>query len=98
MDYDSLSERGLPSDIEAEKTILGSILLNNELATEASLLLGSGDFSLDSHRHIFDARVSLRNSGNPIDTVTLPRLLIDRSELKQVGGVTYLATLGDGVP
>jgi replicative DNA helicase len=98
MERDPLSESSLPSDIGAEKTILGAISLNDELIAQALDLLETDDFYLDSHRKIFDAMVSLKKSGNPVDTVTLPRLLADRRELEQVGGVTYLAMLIDGVP
>ncbi|HEX5735714.1 MAG TPA: DnaB-like helicase N-terminal domain-containing protein [Blastocatellia bacterium] len=98
MERDPLLEKGLPSDVEAEKAVLGAISLNNGLLTQALSYLEKKDFFLDSHSRIFDAMVSLKESGNPIDTVTLPTLLTERNELQQVGGVTYLASLIDGVP
>jgi replicative DNA helicase len=98
MDADSLFDKELPSDLEAERAVLGAPLLNNDLIDQASKWLGRDDFFLTSHKLIFDAQLSLRNSGNPIDPITLHALLKDRGVLDQVGGVAYLATLGDGVP
>lgn len=98
MQGDPLLEQGLPSDVNAEKAVLGAITLNPDLIAQALAILQTTDFHLDSHRRIFDAMVSLRQSGNPIDSVTLPALLTERKELEQVGGVTYLASLIDGVP
>jgi replicative DNA helicase len=98
MQSDPLSEQGFPAAIDTEKAILGSITLNNELIAQAIDLLEADEFYLDSHKRIFDAMASLHECGNPIDSVTLPALLIERKELEQVGGVTYLASLIDGVP
>jgi hypothetical protein len=98
MQSDQLSEQGLPSDVNAEKSILGAITLNPKLIAQALAILETADFYLVSHRKIFDAMVSLQQSGSPVDTVTLPGLLNERKQLEQVGGVTYLASLIDGVP
>jgi hypothetical protein len=84
--------------VNAEKSVLGAITLNPELIIQALAILRVADFYLVSHRKIFDAMVSLQQSGSPIDTVTLPALLNERKQLEQVGGVTYLASLIDGVP
>jgi hypothetical protein len=98
MQSDPFSEQGLPSDVSTEKSILGAISLNPELLTQALAVLETADFYLSSHRQIYNAMLSLRQSGKPIDSVTLPSLLNDRKQLKQVGGFTYLASLTDGVP
>ena len=98
MSNDPLSEQGLPSDTNTEKSILGAIIFNPELLSQALAILETADFYLGSHKQIFDAMVTLSESGNPIDTVTLSALLNDRKQLEQVGGVTYLASLTDGVP
>lgn len=95
---DPFSDQGLPSDVNVEKSVLGAIILNPELIAQAIAILKTSDFYLDSHRNIFDAMVSLRQSGDPIDAVTLPALLNERKQLEQIGGVTYLASLVDGVP
>lgn len=98
MQDDPLLEKGLPANVNAEKSILGAILLNNELIGQAEMILEREDFFLNSHQRIFDAMVSLKETGNPIDGVTLFALLNERRELDEVGGITYMATLIDGVP
>ena len=97
MSNDSLSDTGLPSDVNTEKSILGAIILNPELLTQALAILETSDFYSGSHKQIFNAMVSLRQSGSPVDKVTLPSFLNDRKELEQVGGFTYLASLTDCV-
>ena len=98
MQRDPFSEQGLPSDVNTEKSILGAISLNPELLTQALAVLETADFYLGSHRQIFDVMISLQQRGKPIDNVTLPSLLNDRKQLEQVGGISYLASLIDGVP
>lgn len=97
MQRDPFSEPGLPSDENTEKSVLGAIILNPELLTQAFAILETSDFYSGSHKQIFNAMVSLRQSGSPIDNVTLPSFLNDRKALEQVGGFTYLASLSDGV-
>jgi replicative DNA helicase len=91
-------ERGLPSSLDAEKTILGAILLDNFSYNEAAEHLRPDDFFLDGHRRIFQRMIDLSESGRPIDIVTLPEELGRHKELQAVGGVTYLSSLTDGLP
>jgi replicative DNA helicase len=89
----------LPANPEVERSILGSILLNDALYDEASSAgLVAEDFSLDSHRRIFRGMCSLAESSSVIDTVTLINLLEERHDLAAVGGVGYVSSLLDGVP
>jgi replicative DNA helicase len=90
-------ERGLPASLEAERAILGSILLDNGLYDQASLLK-SDDFSLDAHRRIFARMSDLQAVGRPVDMITLAEELDRRKEVEAVGGVAYLSSLIDGVP
>jgi len=90
-------ERGLPASIEAERSILGSILLDNGLYDQASQLK-SDDFSLDAHRRIFARMTDLQTLGRPVDMITLAEELDRRKEVEAVGGVAYLSSLIDGVP
>jgi replicative DNA helicase len=90
-------ERGLPASIEAERSILGSILLDNGLYDQASQLK-SDDFSLDAHRRIFARMTDLQSLGRPVDMITLAEELDRRKEVEAVGGVAYLSSLIDGVP
>ena len=91
-------ERGLPSSVDAERAILGAILLDNFSYNEATEQLVPDDFSLDSHRRIFSRMMELAESGRPIDIVTLAEELGRHKEVEAVGGVAYLSSLTDGVP
>src|ERR1035438_8213390 len=64
-------DAGLPANIDAEKTILGAILLDNAAHAEAAEKIESDDFSLDSHRRIFLRMTELMNSQRAVDIVTL---------------------------
>jgi replicative DNA helicase len=90
-------ERGLPASIDAERSILGSILLDNGLYDQASALKAD-DFSLDAHRRIFARMTDLQAMGRPVDMITLSEELDRRKEVEAVGGVAYLSSLIDGVP
>ena len=95
---DPLFERGLPSNAEAERSILGAILLDNSVCNQAIELMRRDDFFLDSHRRIFDKMVALTERGMPIDLITLTDELRRAAEFEQIGGATYIASLIDGVP
>ena len=90
-------ERGLPASIDAERSILGSILLDNGLYDQAAQLK-SDDFSLDAHRRIFARMSDLQMLGRPVDMITLAEELDRHKEVEAVGGVAYLSSLIDGVP
>src|SRR6201997_3204102 len=90
-------ERGLPASIEAERSILGAILLDNGLYDQAAPLKPD-DFSLDAHRRIFARMSDLQTMGRPVDMITLAEELDRRKEVEAVGGVAYLSSLIDGVP
>jgi replicative DNA helicase len=92
-----LDENGLPCDLEAEKTILGSTQLNNDLIAEIATL-SEDHFSIESHRLIRRSMLNLHQQGMGIDPVTLGADLRARDLFEQVGGATYLASLIDGVP
>jgi replicative DNA helicase len=91
-------DAGLPANIDAEKTILGAILLDNAAHSEAAEKLESDDFSLDSHRRIFLRMSELMNSQRAVDIVTLANELARYKEVETVGGVAYLASLTEGLP
>src|SRR6516225_4891133 len=90
-------ERGLPASIDAERSILGAILLDNLLFDQAAELKPD-DFSLDAHRRIFSRMRDLQDSGRPVDMITLAEELDRRKEVEAVGGVAYLSSLIDGLP
>jgi replicative DNA helicase len=91
-------DAGLPANIDAEKTILGAILLDNAAHSEAAEKLEPDDFSLDSHRRIFLRMTELMNEQRAVDIVTLSHELSRYKEIESVGGVAYLASLTEGLP
>lgn len=93
-----IDEQGLPRDIETEKVIFGSILLDNDLMDSATTQLEESDFHLETHRHIWQSLLSLERQNIPLNFITLGADLEERSQLEKVGGRTFLASLTDGVP
>ncbi|MBV9574672.1 MAG: replicative DNA helicase [Acidobacteriales bacterium] len=90
--------RTLPANVEAERSILGAILLDNFAYNQAAEHLKPEDFSLDSHRRVYIRMVELAESSRPIDMITLIEELDRRKELQAVGDVGYISSLVDGVP
>jgi replicative DNA helicase len=91
-------DAGLPANIDAEKTILGAILLDNASHAEAAEVLEPDDFSLDSHRRIYLRMSELIDAQRAVDIVTLSNELSRYKEVEAVGGVAYLASLTEGLP
>jgi replicative DNA helicase len=91
-------DRTLPHSIEAERTLLGAILIENEAFHHASEILTERDFYRDAHRRIFLRMASLSARGDAIDLVTLKEEMARSGDLEPSGGVSYLASLLDGVP
>lgn len=91
-------DTGLPANTQAEITILGAILLDNDTLKQISLSIEPDDFSLDSHQRICLRMKELYDAGKPIDIVTLANLLSRHKEIEAVGGVAYLASLTEGLP
>jgi replicative DNA helicase len=94
----ALPERTLPHNLEAEKSVLGAILVNNEAFNHAAELIDARDFFRDAHRRIFNKMIILSERGDAIDLVTLKEELARVGELESVGGPAYVASLADGVP
>ncbi len=91
-------DSGMPANQEAERAILGAILLDNLTYHQAASGLQADDFFLDSHRRIFLRASELAQSGRPIDFVTLTEQLGQHKEIEAVGGVAYVTSLTDGLP
>jgi len=91
-------ERPLPHNLDAERSVLGAILLENHALNAAIEKLKSEDFFLDQHRRIFERMIELGEAQHAIDLVTLTEELHRRGELDASGGAAYLAQLVDGVP
>src|SRR5207244_6462967 len=91
-------ERTLPHNIDAEKSVLGAILVNNENYYRVLESLKSEDFYLDAHRVIFRKMIELIERSRAIDLITIQEELVPGSQLESAGGITYLASLLDGIP
>jgi replicative DNA helicase len=87
-----------PQSLEAEMSILGGVLLDNEAINRALEVIRPEDFYRESHRKIFKAMIELSNNGEPCDLITLTTMLKKIGALEETGGGAYLATLVDYVP
>ena len=94
----STVDAGLPANVDAEKVLLGAILLDNSALKEISLSVNPDDFFLDSHKTICLRMKQLYDAGKTIDIVTLANELKRNKEIEAVGGVAYLASLTEGIP
>jgi replicative DNA helicase len=94
----AVAERTLPHNLDAERSVLGAILIHNEAFNHAAELIDSRDFFRDAHRRIFERMVALSERGDAIDFVTLKEELSRSGELDEIGGPAYIAALADGVP
>src|SRR5258708_2627029 len=95
---DYMLDRGLPASADAERAILGAILLDNSSYPQAAEHLQAEDFSLDSHRRIYLRMMELAETGRAVDFVTLTEQLGQHKEIESVGGVAYVTSLTDGLP
>lgn len=91
-------ERPLPQNIEAERSVLGAVLLDNHQLDTALDKLKPGDFFDNGHQRIFQQMIQLAEAQQAIDLITLTEALQRASELESCGGAAYLASLVDGVP
>jgi replicative DNA helicase len=91
-------EKTLPNNLEAERSILGAVLLDDKALLSVFEILKPQDFYLDSHRRLFEKMLLLMNSSRAIDLITLKEELQRASELESIGGAAYLAALTDGLP
>ena len=91
-------EKTLPHSAEAERAVLGAILLDSSLFDQAASLLLMDDFHLPAHREIFSRMSGLSATSQSIDTLTLREALERNEKLAHIGGATYLSSLIEGVP
>jgi replicative DNA helicase len=92
------NEKGLPTNLDAERFVLGSILLDDAFFIQAAGTLEPEDFSLEKHRKIFKRMAELHERGERIDRVTVANELMKFSELEACDGLSYLVSLDDGLP
>src|SRR5678815_3225773 len=94
----AIEDRTLPHNLEAERSVLGAILVHNDAFNLAAQVIDSNDFYRDAHRRIFDKMVALNERHDAIDFITLKEELGKSGQLDEVGGPAYIASLADGVP
>jgi len=92
------TEKGLPTNVDAERFVLGSILLDDSLYVQAAGTLEADDFSLEKHRRIFKRMGDLQDHCEKIDRITVANELMKFNELEACDGLTYLVSLDDGLP
>ena len=95
---DEIVRKVPPQNLEAESSVLGGILLDNDAINRVLEALSPEDFYRESHRKIFRAMIDLSERNEPVDLITLSESLKARGELDSVGGAAYLASLADLVP
>ncbi|HUB80048.1 MAG TPA: replicative DNA helicase [Bryobacteraceae bacterium] len=98
MSVSNTTEKGLPTNVDAEKFVLGSILLDDTLYVQAAGTLEPDDFSLEKHRRIFKRMGELQARGERIDRITIANELMKFNELEACDGLSYLVSLDDGLP
>ena len=91
-------ERVPPQNLEAERSVLGGILLENQAMPNVMEILQEEDFYRDAHRKIYQAMVDLSERREPVDLITLTEEVNRKGTLQDVGGAVYLAALADEVP
>jgi len=91
-------EKPLPNNLDAERSVLGAILLDNNALNTAIETLRPDDFFLDQHRRVFTQMIALAEVQQAIDLITLTEELHRRGDLEAAGGAPYLASLADGMP
>lgn len=87
-----------PQNIEAEQSVLGAIIFDNEALPKALEVLNSDDFYKETHRRLYNAMIGLFEKNEPIDIVTLTDYLRKKDELEAVGGISYLSYLANTIP
>ena len=92
------TDRAVPHNLEAERALLGSILLDNSALNLALEGVGKDDFFSEAHRIAFDKMIAISEKNRTIDLVTLCEELSKEGQIEKVGGAAYLAALTDGVP
>jgi replicative DNA helicase len=90
--------KNLPVNVDVERLILGSILLNSSQMDMIRANVEPADFTVEKHRLIWVRCCDLYDTGRPLDHVTLASELMDRGEAQAVDGVSYLISLQDGLP
>src|SRR5918997_2879023 len=95
---DQMLERPLPHSADAERAILGAIILDNGLVNQAIELLRPDDFYVRAHYHLFRAMISMSERGAEINPILIGEELRRDGTLEQVGGIAFISELTYGLP
>src|SRR3990167_9652485 len=87
-----------PQDIDAEQSVLGSLLIDKDAIVKIADIITTGDFYRKSHEIIFQAILDLYSKNEPIDLLTVSSRLKEKKQFKEIGGMSYLTTLMNLVP
>ena len=98
MSAHNATEKGLPTNVDAERFVLGSILLDDSFYIQSAGTLEVNDFSLEKHRRIFKRMGDVYERGEKIDRITIANELMKFGELESCDGLSYLVSLDDGLP
>src|SRR5258708_972512 len=98
MPSEATLEKPLPNNLDAERSVLGAVILDNNALNAAIENLKPEDFFLDQHRRVFTQMIALGEAQQAIDLITLTEELHRRGDLEAAGGAPYLASLADGMP
>ncbi len=91
-------DKGLPVNLDAERFVLGSILLDEAFFVQVAGVLQPEDFALEKHRRIFARMHDLQERGEKIDRITVANELLKHNQLESCDGLSYLVSLDDGLP
>ncbi len=87
-----------PQSLEAEMSLLGSVLIDKDALLKIADIVGSEDFYKTAHAKIFETIMDLYGRNEPIDLLTVSNRLEEKSNLEMIGGKSYLVTLTNTVP
>ena len=90
-----IEDRLPPQDLEAEKAVLGAILIDNNAFNTVVELLEESDFYREAHKVIYQAMLQLHANHEAIDLITLVNILKTRSKLDDIGGIAYITSLNN---
>jgi replicative DNA helicase len=87
-----------PQNLEAEKSVLGSLLLDSRMCDDVALILQTDDFYADANRKLFKHLMAMHDEGSQIDAVLLKERLTREGDFEAIGGAAYLAEVAQSVP
>jgi replicative DNA helicase len=87
-----------PQNIEAERSVLGALMLDKDAIINVANLIRQGDFYKDDHNMIFEAMIELYEKNEPIDVLSLSNRLEEKGQIEKIGGSSYLTSLVNVVP